>query len=71
MLNIFVVAVEVAVLQDSGGELSTQSLWIMAAINWGVTVVAIVVMANVLGQRKLERREPVPSPLANMYAEAD
>ena len=71
LLNIFVVAVEVVVLQDSDGKLSTQSLWIMAAINWGVTVVSIVAMANILGQRRLERPEPVPSPLANMYAEAD
>ena len=71
LLNIFVVAVEVVALQDSDGKLSSQALWLMAGINWGVTLVAIVVMANVLGQRKLERREPVPSPLANMYAEAD
>jgi uncharacterized protein involved in response to NO len=71
LLNIFVVAVEVVVLQDSDGRLSTQSLWVMAAINWGVTVVSIVAMANILGQRRLDRPEPVPSPLANMYAEAD
>ena len=71
LLNIFVVAVEIVALQDSDGKLSSQALWLMAGINWGVTLVAIVVMANVLGQRKLERREPVPSPLANMYAEAD
>ena len=71
LVNIFVVAVEVAVLQDGDGNLSTHSLWIMAAINWGVTAVSIVVMANILGQRRLHRPEPVPSPLANMYAEAD
>ena len=71
LLNIFVVAVEVVAFQDSDGVLSTQALWLMAAINWGVAAVSIVVIANVLGQRKLERREPVPSPLANMYAEAD
>ena len=71
LLNIFVVAVEVAVFQDSQGKLSTDALWLMAVINWGVTLVSIVAMANILGQRKLERPEPVASPLANMYAEAD
>ena len=43
----------------------------MAAVNWAVTIVAVVVMANVLGQSKLKRPVPVPSPLANMSAEAD
>ena len=71
LLNIFVTAVEIVALQDDDGVLSTQALWLMAAINWGVTVVAIVAMANVLAPRRLVRREPVPSPLANMYAEAD
>ena len=31
----------------------------------------IVAVANILGQPNLERPTPVPSPLANMYAEAD
>ena len=44
----------------------------MVAINWVVTVTAIVVIANILGQRKLKRPTPVPSPLANMNpVEAD
>ena len=72
LLNMFLVAVEVQVLQDPGTALlAPDRLWIMAAINWAVTIAAIVVMANVLGQRKLKRKPPVPSPLANMYAEAD
>ena len=71
ILNLFLVAVEVQWLQDSDGDLSTDAMWLMAGINWAVTVVSVVVLANVLGQRRIQRREPVPSPLANMDAEAD
>ena len=71
LVNIFAVAIEVSVLQDENGAVSAQDMWIMAAINWVLTVAAIAVAAKVLGQRKLERRAPTPSPLANMYAEAD
>lgn len=71
LLNIFVVAAQVVILQDDAGGISTSSLWIMAAINWVITIVAIIVTAKVLGQRRLERPTPTPSPLANMYAEAD
>lgn len=71
LLNIFVVAIEVALFQDADGIISTQGLWTMAAINWGITIVAIVIMVNVLGGKRLERPAPQPSPLANMYAEAD
>ena len=72
LLNLFVVAVEVQLLQDGDtGVLSTADMWLMAAINWTVTVAAVVVAANVLGQRRLERPVPTPSPLANMSTEAD
>ncbi len=71
LLNIFVIAAEVVILQDEAGDISASSLWIMAAINWAITIAAIVVTARVLGQRRLERPAPTPSPLANMYAEAD
>ena len=71
LLNIFAVAAQVVILQDDAGNISTSSLWIMAAINWAITIVAIVVTARALGQRRLERPAPTPSPLANMYAEAD
>ena len=78
LVNIFVVAVEVVILQDSLGaistgsvKISTSSLWIMAAINWVIMIAAIVATAKILGQRRLERPTPTPSPLANMYAEAD
>ena len=71
LLNIFVVALQVVILQDDAGGISASSLWIMAAINWIVMIVAIVATAKILGQRRLERPTPTPSPLANMYAEAD
>ena len=71
LVNIFSVAIEVVVLQDETGTISTGSLWGMAAANWAIAVIGIVLTAKVLGQRKLERKTPTPSPLANMYAEAD
>jgi len=71
LVNIFLIAVEVAILQDETGKISTSSMWLMAAINWVIAVGVIVAVANILGQKKLERPTPVPSPLANMYAEAD
>ena len=71
LVNIFAVAIEVVVLQDETGTISTGSLWGMAAVNWAIAVIGIVLTAKVLGQQKLERRTPTPSPLANMYAEAD
>ena len=40
-------------------------------VRWVIAVAAIFVMANVLGQRRLRPETPVPSPLANMTAEAD
>ena len=72
LVNMFVVAIELVALQDSEtGALSSLDLWIMAAINWVIAIAAIVVTANVLGQRRLRPETPVPSPLANMTAEAD
>ena len=72
LVNMFVVAVEVVVFQGvNGAEISMGELWIIAAVNWTLTVVSIVVIANLLGQRRIRRVQPVPSPLANMYAEAD
>jgi NADH-quinone oxidoreductase subunit H len=71
LVNIFLIAVEVAILQDETGKISTSSMWLMAAINWVIAVGVIVAVANILGQKKLERPTPVASPLANMYAEAD
>jgi NADH-quinone oxidoreductase subunit H len=70
LVNLLLVAVEVQLLQDAdSGALSVNTLWLMGAINWLVTIVSIVAVANVLGQRRLQRRTPVPSPLANMNPE--
>ena len=72
LVNLFLIAAEVEFLQDSEtGKLSTNAMWLMAAINSAVTVVAVVIMANILGQRRVQPSTPVPSPLANMRAEAD
>ena len=72
LVNMFLVAIEIQVLQDPiTGVITTDQLWLMAGINWLATIVSIVVIANVLGQPRLKRRTPVPSPLANMSAEAD
>ena len=71
VINIFVIAIEVMLFQDGEGNISTRGMWTMAAVNWVITIAAIFVMTNVLGGRRLERPVPQPSPLANMYAEAD
>ena len=66
LLNMFLIAVEMQVFQDDAGVISNESLIVMAAINWAVTLATIVVFAHLLGQGRLRRPEPVPSPLANM-----
>ena len=66
LLNMFLIAVEMQIFQDDAGVISGDSLIIMAAINWAVTVATIVVFAHLLGQGRLRRPAPVPSPLANM-----
>ena len=75
LINLLLIAVEVQLLADQDGKLSTDAMWLMAAINWVVAAVCVVAVANILGQRRLRRPEPVPSPLANMganmHAEAD
>ena len=71
VLNIFVIAIEVMLFQNGEGHISTRGMWTMAAVNWVITIAAIFMMAHLLGGRRLERPQPQPSPLANMYAEAD
>ena len=66
LLNMFLIAVEMQIFQDDAGVISGDSLIVMAAINWAVTVATIVAFAHLLGQGRLRRPEPVPSPLANM-----
>lgn len=69
LFNMFLVAGEVLVFQDPvTGAISSEELWLIAGINWVLTIVVVVVMAQVLGQKRLKRPVPVPSPLANMNA---
>ena len=72
LLNMFIIAVELFLFQGADGTIATESLWLMVPINWVIFLVSVVVMANLLGQSKLQRvGPPVPSSLANMAAEAD
>ena len=66
LLNMFLIAVEIQVFQDDAGVIPGDSLIVMAAINWAAAAATIVVFAHLLGQGRLRRPEPVPSPLANM-----
>jgi NADH-quinone oxidoreductase subunit H len=68
IINLFVVAIEVFIFNPGENGLSTTDLWIMTGVNWGVTIIAIFAIFNLLGQSKSERPVPVISPLANMYA---
>ena len=71
IINLFAVATEMWLLLGTDVKLEARDLWIMAAANWVVAIASIVVVANLLGQRKIRPEAPVPSPLANMAAEAD
>ena len=72
VLNLFVVAVQVMLLQDPDtGELTTGDLWTMGAINWTITISAILLSTRLVGRRRDARPAPTPSPLANMTVEAD
>ena len=71
LINLFAVAIEIQLLQNDAGRISTQGYWTMAAVNWGITVAAVVALANLLGQSRLRRPVPVPSTLANMQAGSD
>jgi len=52
LLALFVTALEVYFLRGPEGTLSPQDLWLMVPINLVVTVVGVVVLANLLGQRR-------------------
>lgn len=70
LFNLVLMAVEVQLLQDAAGKLATGDLWLMAGINWAISLVIIVATAIIKAPRRAERQAPVPSPLANMDAEA-
>ena len=64
--NIFIIALEIEIFSGTAGNLTVQDLIIMSVVNWVITISTLFIMANVLGRKKFERPEPVPSPLANM-----
>ncbi|MFL2803797.1 MAG: NADH-quinone oxidoreductase subunit NuoH [Dehalococcoidia bacterium] len=71
-INIFLIAIEVAVLMDPvTGLLTPQDMLIMAGINWVFTIITLLVLANFLGKRNYDRPDPVPSPLANMQPKGE
>ena len=71
-VNLFLVAVEVEWLRDSEtGTLSTDALWAMAGVNWGVTVASLVAMATIMDRRRLRPAAGVDSSLAGVGGEAD
>ena len=71
LFNLVLMAVEVQLLQDAEGKLATGDLWLMAGINWAISIVIITTIARIKAPRQVERQAPVPSPLVNMGAEAD
>ena len=68
LLNMFLIAVEIQLFQNQSGVIGVESLGLMAGINWIVAIVTIVIIANLLGQKRLKRPKPERSPLANMAA---
>jgi hypothetical protein len=71
IINLFAVATEMWLLLGTDVKLEARDLWIMAAANWVVAIASIIVVANLLGQKRVRPQAPVPSPLANMAVEAD
>tara|TARA_B100000586_G_scaffold206934_1_gene154380 strand:- start:2454 stop:3215 length:762 start_codon:yes stop_codon:yes gene_type:complete len=75
LFNIFLVAVEFMVAvklgHTSDGSLTTGYMLTMAGVNWIVTIIAFIILANFVGKKKYHRPEPTPSPLANMGAGGD
>ena len=51
IVNLFVVAIEVFIFNPGSDGLSTTDLWIMTGINWAITIIAIFVIFNLLGQK--------------------
>ncbi len=58
LLNLVVTAVEVLTWPEA----TTGELLLMAAINWAVAIVAVVVMSNVLAGRRRPQSAPVAAP---------
>ncbi len=71
IFNIFLIALESTILSYNDNDISSTDMLLMGAINWIVTLVILLILVNVFGNKKLKRPDPVPSPLANMGTEAD
>ena len=71
IFNIFLIALESTILSYNDNDISSPDMLLMGAINWIITIVILLILVNVFGNKKLERPDPVPSPLANMGTEAD
>ena len=62
LVNMFLVAVEVQLLQDPDtGKLSTSAMWLMAAVNWVIAVASVAGLGFALGHRRPQQPTPVPS----------
>ncbi len=71
IFNIFLIALEGTIRSYNDNDISSTDMLLMGAINWIVTIVILLILVNLFGNKKLERPDPVPSPLANMGTEAD
>ena len=71
IFNIFLIALESTILSYNDNDISSTDMLLMGAINWIITIAILLILVNVFGNKKLERPDPVPSPLANMGTEAD
>ena len=71
IFNIFLIALESTILSYDDNDISSTDMLLMGAINWIITIAILLILVNVFGNKKLERPDPVPSPLANMGTEAD
>ena len=72
VFNIFLIAIEYFIFTDFGQDkLTSSDMLYMGAINWVLAIAILFVLINMFGNKKLERPEPIPSPLANMNAEVN
>ena len=79
VFNIFLIAIEYFIFTDFGrdknlaGELilTPSDMLYMGAINWVLAISILFILINMFGNKKLDRPDPVPSPLANMNVKVD
>ena len=79
VFNIFLIAIEYFIFTDFGrdknlaGELifTRSDMLYMGAINWVLAISILFILINMFGNKKLDRPDPVPSPLANMNVKVD